>query len=67
MGFGEDILENRRAVYAMARSIHPERWSRSTRLWKTPSEVWLNPDETSNHQQAGNDTTLRLFLFEQAK
>lgn len=41
------LLERRRAVYAAARKVHPERWSGTPRSWPRPATVALNPsDET---------------------
>ena len=44
----DDILNRRTEVYEQARKEHPERWSRHTRNWVSPKEVWLNKpkDET---------------------
>ncbi len=43
---GYDIpkLVRRRAVYAKAKSLHPERWSGDTRTWSRPLTVTLNPE-----------------------
>jgi putative transposase len=38
------ILEHRRDVYAKARQHNPRRWTTSTRPWKRPTVVILNPD-----------------------
>ena len=43
---GEQVLEQRRAVYEAARARNPERWSKDTRAWSLPDTVWLNPDKT---------------------
>ncbi len=42
---GEDraILEERKAVYEMAKEKNPQRWSGDIRNWNPVSEVWLNP------------------------
>ncbi len=47
---GEDkaIMVNRKEVYAIAKAGHPERWSRDTRNWDLPEEVWLNPPRAEN-------------------
>jgi len=49
-GKDQEILRNRKAVYAAAKERHPERWSGETRDWSPVNEVWLNPDneETSS-------------------
>ncbi|ETA81393.1 integrase core domain-containing protein, partial [Youngiibacter fragilis] len=47
-GIGQQILDQRRAVYEAARAKHPERWSMSTRDWTLPDEVWLNPVNTES-------------------
>jgi hypothetical protein len=38
------ILEQRRALYDIAQSARPERWTRAHRAWKRPSEVLLLPN-----------------------
>jgi putative transposase len=40
------ILAKRKAVYEVARALHPERWSGDTRNWSPVGEVWLNPENT---------------------
>lgn len=47
-GIDEEILENRRAVYAAAKSRNPERWTGNTRDWSRVSQVKLNPTTTSD-------------------
>ena len=34
-------------VYETARQANPTRWSRNTRCWRQPEEVWINkpPEE----------------------
>lgn len=51
---GEDIaiLTKRRETYAAARRRRPDRWSRTTRVWSRPDEVFLNPE--SNKAMAKN-------------
>lgn len=46
---GEDheILSQRRALYAMAKTIRPERWSGGCRNWDRPEEVTLNLQKSS--------------------
>ena len=43
---GEDkvILQQREAVYALAKAKHPERWSGETRDWSPEGHVTLNPE-----------------------
>ena len=38
-----DILEQRHALYEVAKAQHPERWSGSTRNWEAEEIVYLNP------------------------
>lgn len=38
------ILADRRAVYARAQKLHPERWSKNPRPWTRPLTVTLNPE-----------------------
>ncbi|GCD10073.1 transposase [Clostridium tagluense] len=42
-GLGENIIKNRKLVYAMAKDKHPERWSGKIRNWDLPKYVSLNP------------------------
>ena len=42
-GFDGKILANRKKVYEIARSKHPERWSQNIRNWKRVGQVALNP------------------------
>lgn len=42
-GEDNDVLRQRRTVYAAARERNPERWSGNTRNWNPVTEVWLNP------------------------
>jgi putative transposase len=37
------ISHHRARVYEQARQRHPRRWSRSTRCWRQPEVVWINP------------------------
>jgi transposase InsO family protein len=36
------ICQQRADIYEKARQAHPRRWSRSTRCWRQPEEVWIN-------------------------
>jgi putative transposase len=45
-GQGKDILEKRHQLYEIAKASHPERWTRQTRDWSLPNEVWLNPEKS---------------------
>lgn len=42
-GLDKKIMKNRIKVYEMAKSKHPERWSKNTRNWSLPEYVSLNP------------------------
>lgn len=44
-GEAEMILNYREQVYQSARAQHPQRWSRNTRDWSLPKQVWLNPEK----------------------
>lgn len=48
---GQDvaILEKRRLIYHNAYILHPERWTRKTRDWARPGDVFL---KKANHQNA---------------
>ncbi|EQD30237.1 transposase [mine drainage metagenome] len=41
-GVDRAIFQQRIAVYEKAQARNPERWSRNTRNWSLPDEVWLN-------------------------
>jgi len=45
-GIGKEILLKRHKLYEQAKLAHPERWSKGTRDWTLPDEVWLNPEQT---------------------
>ena len=38
-----EISRQRTVVYEQARQLNPRRWSRSTRCWRQPEVVWINP------------------------
>ena len=42
-GQAVEICRHRAVVYEEARQRHPRRWSRSTRCWRQPEVVWINP------------------------
>jgi hypothetical protein len=35
-------MDNRKAVYEVARAVNPGRWSQGIRDWNLPEKVWLN-------------------------
>jgi len=41
-GAATAICQQRTNVYETARRANPTRWSRSTRCWRQPDEVWIN-------------------------
>jgi len=41
-GADRTIFAARRVIYDQARAKHPARWSRNTRDWSLPDQVWLN-------------------------
>ena len=47
-------LEQRRALYELARERHPERWSGPTRRWDREEEVSLNARHPRRHERAGD-------------
>jgi len=48
-GSAKAICRQRADVYEGARRAHPTRWSRTTRCWRQPAEVWINkPPEDPN-------------------
>ena len=46
------ILAARRAVYARAKRLHPERWAGNTRTWSRPLTVTLNPEVDRRSESA---------------
>ncbi|HYP04048.1 MAG TPA: IS3 family transposase [Cyanobium sp.] len=42
-GQADEICRHRARVYEKARQLHPRRWTRSTRCWRQPEVVWINP------------------------
>jgi transposase InsO family protein len=42
-GAAVKLCRHRAYVYEQARQRHPRRWSRSTRCWRQPEVVWINP------------------------
>nr|WP_225323103.1 IS3 family transposase [Synechococcus sp. RSCCF101] len=47
-GQANAICQQRARVYEQARQRHPRRWSRSTRCWRQPEVVWINPPPPEN-------------------
>ncbi len=43
-----ELCRHRALVYEQARQRHPRRWSRSTRCWRLPEVVWINPPPPEN-------------------
>ena len=50
---GEDqaIIAQRKIVYEMAKTHHPERWAGEIRNWDLPDTVWLNPTRSINQEE----------------
>jgi transposase InsO family protein len=46
-GRSDEIMQKRKAVYAAARNMNPNRWSGDIRNWDLPESVWLNPENES--------------------
>lgn len=44
-GQTQEVMDNRKAVYAAARDANPKRWSQTVRDWDLPDMVWLNPEK----------------------
>ncbi len=44
-GQTEEIMKKRRSVYESAKTLYPERWSKTTRNWNLPNVVALNPTD----------------------
>ena len=47
-GQAEPICSLPARVCAQARQPHPRRWSRTTRCWRQPEVVWINPPPPEN-------------------
>jgi transposase InsO family protein len=47
-GQADAICQQPARVYEQARQRHPRRWSRSTRCWRQPEVVWINPPPPDN-------------------
>lgn len=47
-GQASEICHLRASVYEQARQRHPRRWTRSTRCWRQPEVVWINPPPPEN-------------------
>jgi transposase InsO family protein len=47
-GEAQAICRHRAGVYEQAREQHPRRLSRSTRCWRQPEVVWINPPPIEN-------------------
>ncbi len=45
------ISHHRTRVYERDRQRHPRRWSRSTRCWRQPEVVWINPPPPENRSK----------------
>ncbi len=50
-GLDAKILANRKRVYELAKSNHPERWSGDTRNWEPVEEVYLNPEKKQSETE----------------
>jgi putative transposase len=52
-GDAVEVCRHRAVVYEQARQRNPKRWSRSTRCWRQPEVVWINPppDELNGPRQ----------------
>jgi len=53
-GREENILENRRNVYEIARGRNPNRWSKKIRNWNPVNQVWLNPEKRNGISQVNH-------------
>lgn len=51
-GQGNEICRHRSRVYEQARQRHPRRWTRSTRCWRQPEVVWINPPPAESDVEA---------------
>jgi len=48
-GQAVEICRHRSVVYEQARQRNPRRWTRSTRCWRQPEVVWINPPPTEHN------------------
>ena len=51
-GLADDVLRQRREVYAQARERHPLGWKRPPHAWQVADEVWLNPPSKLDQRRA---------------
>ena len=49
-GLDRALLKQRAQVYAVARQLHPQRWSAMPRPWAHVDTVSLNPDNQNNKE-----------------
>jgi hypothetical protein len=47
-GQDDEICRHRARGYEQARQVHPRCWSRTTRCWRQPEVVWINPPPPEN-------------------
>ncbi|SHE61848.1 IS3 family transposase [Alkalibacter saccharofermentans] len=47
-GLSDQIFAQRIAVYEAAKTMNPQRWSRSIRDWSIEDKVWLNPEKSQD-------------------
>ena len=55
-GDAVEICRHRAVVYEQVRQRHPRRWSRSTRCWRQPEVVWINPPPPAIDDKPGTLT-----------
>ena len=41
----DQVMDNRKSVYEVARATNPKRWTQGIRDWNLPERVWLNPEK----------------------
>ncbi len=50
-GLNEEVLQNRKILYAAAKAKNPKRWSCQTRCWDQDNQVFLNPRKVKEEAQ----------------
>jgi len=53
-GEAVEICRHRAVVYEQARQRYPRQLSQSTRCWRQPAEVWINPPPAENNTKTSS-------------
>ena len=61
-GLDVALLQQRSALYELARAKNPLRWKRATRNWRRIDSVYLNPDHLDKPGESNNETQITRKL-----